>query len=168
MKATSPSLPKRVLKSSSSARKKHKRSSTLWMTWPGAMTSRPAWCVGSEVPKRYQWEFMKSLQHAFGANGMISILYWRICHEVIQAAFDPTALLFACAIHCASRFLWSHEPIQRTVTNSAGATVTARVAATGRADRLIPRCFGRTDPRSLDLSNADCRGRPLAAESFRP
>src|SRR6266853_3386661 len=102
---------------------------------------------------------MKFLENRFRTNGMISILYWRICHEVIQAGFDPTSLFFTCAVHCASRLVWFHEPIQRTVAHSARSTVaarvTARAAATGRADRLVPGCLGRTDPRSLDLSNRD-------------
>src|SRR5713226_9014041 len=132
------------------------------------MTSRRAHCAASELSSAVlEGGPMKFVEHRFRTNGMISILYWRICHEVVQAAFDPTSLLFACAIRCASRLVWSHEPIQRTVSNSARATVAARVAATGRADCLVPRCLGRTDPRSLDLSNADCRGGPLDAKSFQ-
>src|SRR5258708_30665508 len=111
---------------------------------------------------------MKFLENRFRTNGMISILYWRICHEVVQAGFDPSSLFFSCAVQCASRLVWSHEPIQRTVADSARARVTARAAATGRADRLVPGCLGRTDPRRLDLSNRDSRGGPLEAKSFQP
>src|ERR1700746_3558916 len=110
---------------------------------------------------------MKFLENRFGTNGMISILYWRIFHEVIQAGFDPTSLFFTCAVHCASQLVWFHEPIQRTVAHSARSTVAARAAATGRADRPVPGCLGRTDPRSRDLSNRDSRGGPLDAKSYR-
>src|SRR5882762_4840561 len=32
---------------------------------------------------------MKFFRHEFDTKG-IPILYWRICHEVVQAGFDPT------------------------------------------------------------------------------
>src|SRR5437899_4217441 len=111
---------------------------------------------------------MKFFEHGFATNEMLSILYWRICHEVVQAGFDPTSLLFACAIHCASRVFRSHGPSQRTVTDAARATFPSRAAATGRADRLVPgrpRCTGS---RRVHLSSGDCRGGPLAAKSFQP
>src|SRR5713226_6221630 len=57
---------------------------------------------------------MKLFQHGFDTKGMIPILYWRICHEVVQAGFDPTSLLFACAIHCAGRVFRSYGPVQHS------------------------------------------------------
>src|SRR5216684_7978694 len=84
-------------------------------------------------------------------------------------------LLLCCLLVRSTAQADSYGPmsqIQRTATNSVGATVTARVAATvtavGRTDCLVSRCIGRKDPRSLDLSNADRRGRPLDAKSFQP
>src|SRR5712692_2251876 len=111
---------------------------------------------------------MKGFQRGFDTKGMIPILYWRIYHEVVQAGFDPTSLLFACAIHCASRVFRSYGPIQRTVANFARATVPSRVAATCRADRFVPgraRCAGS---RGVNVSGRDCRGGPLDAKSFEP
>lgn len=109
-----------------------------------------------------------SFEHGFDTNGMISILDWRICHEVVQAGFDRTSLLFARAIPCASLLLRSQRLIQRTAASPARATLPSRVAATGRADRLVPGRFGCADPRSLDVSNRDRRGGPLDAKSSRP
>src|SRR6266852_1535593 len=111
---------------------------------------------------------MKLFRHGFDTKGMIPILYWRIWHEVVQAGFDPTSLLFACAIHCASRVFRSYGPSQRTVTDAARATFPSRAAATGRADRLVPgrpRCAGSC---VVNLSGRDCRGGPLDAKSFQP
>src|SRR5436309_423858 len=111
---------------------------------------------------------MKFFEHGFATNEMLSILYWRICHEVVQAGFDPTSLLFACAIYCASRVFRTYGPIQRTTANAARATFPSRTAATRRADRLVPgrpRCAGSC---GINLSGRDCRGRPLDAKSFRP
>src|SRR6267142_3967038 len=111
---------------------------------------------------------MKAFNHGFETNEMVSILYWRICHEIIEAGFDLTSLLFACAIHCASRVFRSCGPVQRTVTGSADATSPSRAAATGRADRVVPgrpRCAGS---RRFHLSCGDCRGEPLDAKSFQP
>src|SRR5712692_5993539 len=111
---------------------------------------------------------MKFSNHGFETKEMVSILYWRICHEIIQAGFDLTSLLFACAIHCASRVVWSHGPIQRTAANAARATFLSRAAATGRADRLVPGRSGCADSRCFHLSGGDCRGGPLDAKSFQP
>src|SRR5712664_2772817 len=111
---------------------------------------------------------MKFLEHGFKTYEMVSILYWRICHEVVQAGFDLTSLLFACAIHGASRVFRSHGPIQRTAAIAARATVSSRAAATGRADRLVsgrPRCAGS---RRFHVSSGDCRGGSLDAKSFQP
>src|SRR6267143_3955278 len=111
---------------------------------------------------------MKFSNHGFETKEMVAVLYWRICHEVIQAGFDLTSLLFACAIHCASRVVWSHGPIRRTVAGSARRTFPSRTAATRRADRLVPRrprCAGSC---SVTLSGRDCRGGSLDAESFQP
>src|SRR6266851_5321341 len=111
---------------------------------------------------------MKLFQHGFDRNGMIPILYWIICHEVVQAGFNLTSLLFACAIHCASRVFRSYEPIQRTAASPTRATVSSRVVATCRPDRLVsgrPRC---SDSRGFHLSDRDCRGGPLDAEPFQP
>src|SRR5713226_6100379 len=169
MQATSELPLKRALKSCSGACTKHKRSSAHWKIWPAAMTSRRAHCAASELSSAVlEGGLMKFVEHRFRTNGMISILYWRICHEVVQAGFDPTSLLFACAIHCASRVFRSYGPIQRTVTDSARATVSSRAAATGRADRLVPGRPRCADSRRFNLSGADCRGGPLAAKSFRP
>ncbi len=88
---------------------------------------------------------------------MIPILYWRICHEVVQAGFDPTSLLFACAIHCASRVFRSYGPIQRTITDSARAIFPSRAAATRRADRLVPRRPRCAGSRGVNVSKRDCR-----------
>src|SRR5713226_7518249 len=169
MQATSELPLKRALKSCSGACTKHKRSSTHWKTWPAAMTSRRAHCAGSELSSAVlEGGLMKFFEHRFRTNGMISILYWRICHEVVQAGFDPTSLLFACAIHCASRVFRSYGPIRRTITGFARQTVPQRVAAAGRADRLVPgrpRCAGS---RGVNLSGRDCRGGPLDAKSFQP
>src|SRR6266849_6292315 len=89
---------------------------------------------------------MKFFQHGFDTKGMIPILYWRISHEVVQAGFDPTSLLFACAIHCASRVFRPYGPIRRAVTGFARQTVPQRVAATCGADCLVPRRPRFTDP----------------------
>src|SRR3981189_709666 len=111
---------------------------------------------------------MKFFNHGLEANEMVSILYWRICHEIIQAGFDLTALLFACAIHCASGVFRSYGPIQRTATGSARATFASRAAATGRADRVVPGRPRCADSRCFYLSGGDCRGGPLDAKSFQP
>src|SRR5260370_41196010 len=109
---------------------------------------------------------MKFFQHGFDTKGMIPILYWRICHEVVQAGFDPTSLFFACAIHCASRFFRSYGPIQRTAAHAARATFPSRAAATRRADRLVPERPRGADSRGVNVSGRDCRGGPLDAKSF--
>src|SRR5216684_4431258 len=111
---------------------------------------------------------MKFFEHGFETSEMVSILYWRICHEVVRAGFDPTSLLFACAIHCASRVFRSCGPIQRTITDSARATFSSRAAATRRADRLVPGRPRCADSRCFHLSYRDRRGGPLDAKSFQP
>src|SRR5713226_3433242 len=104
---------------------------------------------------------MKFFEHWFATNEMLSILYWRICHEVVQAGFDPTSLLFACAIHCASRVFRTYGPVERATANTARATLPSRAAATRRADRLVPRRARCADSRRFHLSNRDCRGGAL-------
>src|SRR6266849_2153400 len=111
---------------------------------------------------------MKPSQQEFDTKGMIPILYWRICHEVVQAGFDPTSLLFACASHCASRVFRSYRPVQRTAATAARATFPSRAAATRRAGRPLPRRPRCADSRRFHLSNRDCRGGPLDANSFQP
>src|SRR5882724_6138558 len=110
---------------------------------------------------------MNFFQHGFDTKGMIPILYWRICHEVVQAGFDPTSLLFACAIHCASRVFRPYGPIQRTAATAARATFPSRAAATRRADRLVPGRPRCADSRRFHLSNRDCRGGTVDAKSFQ-
>src|SRR5437870_9457874 len=98
---------------------------------------------------------MKFFEHGFATNEMLSILYWRIFYEVVQAGFDPTSLLFACAIHCASGVFRSYGPIQRTAAHAARTTFSSRAAATRRADRLVPgrpRCAGC---RGVNVSGRD-------------
>src|SRR6266478_6418700 len=132
------------------------------------MTSHQASCGATELSWRCCRGLMKFLEHWFDTKGMNSILYWRICHEVVQAGFNPTSLLFACAVHCASRLFRSCGPIQRTVTDCARATFPSRVAATRRPNRLVPgrpRCTGS---RGVHLPSGDCRGGPLDAEPFQP
>src|ERR1700736_1478738 len=111
---------------------------------------------------------MKFFEHGFETSEMVSILYWRICHEAVQAGFDPTSLLFACAIHCASRLLLSGQSIRPTPTSCACPTVPSGVAATGPADRLVPGRPRRTDTRRFHISNRDCRGGPVDRTAFRP
>src|ERR1700692_1854574 len=113
---------------------------------------------------------MKLFQHGFDTKEYLIFLYWRRCHEVIQADFDLASLLFACAIHYGSRAFWFDGPIQHTGrgANAAGATDSARVAAARRADRLVPRRARRTDSCGGNVSRGDCRGGPLDAESFQP
>jgi hypothetical protein len=95
------------------------------------------------------------------------LLYWRICHEVIQAGFDLTSVLFACAIHCASRVFRSDGPIQHTGTDAARATVPARAAATRCPDRFIPGRSRCADSRGVNVSGRDCRSGSLDAKSFQ-
>src|SRR5260370_1192751 len=133
------------------------------------MTSRRAHCAASELSSAVlEGGLMKFVEHRFRTNGMISILYWRICHEVVQAGFDPTSLLFACAVPCASRVFRSYWPIQRAAANATHATIPSRAAATRRPDRLVPRRPRCADSRRFYLSNRDCRGGPLDAKSFQP
>src|SRR5712692_11022400 len=168
MQATSELPLKRALKSCSGACTKHKRSSAHWKIWPAAMTSRRAHCAASELSSAVlEGGLMKFFEHRFRTNGMISILYWRICHEVVQAGFDPTSLLFACAIHCASRVFRSYGPIRGTITGFARQTVPQRVAATCGADCLVPGRPRCADPCGVHLSSGDCRGGPLDANSYR-
>src|ERR1700680_3559852 len=107
---------------------------------------------------------MKLFQHGFDTKGMIAFLYWRICHEVIQKGFDPNYLLFACAIHYASRVFRSYGPNQRTAANTGRATFPSRAAATRRADRFVPGRPRRADSRGVNVSGRDCRGGPLDAK----
>src|SRR5229473_2694450 len=169
MQATSELPLKRALKSCSGACTKRKQSAEHWKIWPAAMTSRRAHCAASELSSAVlEGRLMKFVEHRFRTNGMIPILYWRICHEVVQAGFDPTSLLFACAIHCASRVFRSYGPIRRTITGFARQTVPQRVAATCGADCPLPGRPRCSDPGRFYLSDRDCRGGPLDATAFRP
>src|SRR5258708_4773252 len=129
------------------------------------MTPCQASCGATELSWRCCRGLMKFLEDWFDIKGMISILCWRICHEVVQAGFNPTSLLFACAIHCASRIFPSYGPIQRAAGR---ATFPSRVSATRCPNRLVPgrpRCTGS---RGVHLPSGDCRGGPLDAEPFQP
>src|SRR6267154_5417874 len=99
---------------------------------------------------------MNVFEHWFDIKRVVSILYWRVCYEVIETGFNFTSLLFAFAIHCASRVFRSHGPIERTAATAARATVSSRTAATRGADRLVPRRTGCADSRCFYLSNRDC------------
>src|SRR5260370_20087048 len=110
---------------------------------------------------------MKLFRHGFDTKGMIPILYWRIFYEVVQAGLDPTSLLFARAIHRSSRVSRSCRPIQRTAAIGTRETVPSRVAATRRADRLVPGRARCADSRCFHLSYRDRRGGPLDAKSFQ-
>src|SRR5260370_12283822 len=111
---------------------------------------------------------MNFLEHSFDIKEMILILYRKIAKEAVKAGFNSTSLLFACAIHCASRISRSCGPIQRTAGTAARATFPSRVAATRRPDRLVPGRPRCADSRRFHLSHRDCRGGPLDAKSFQP
>src|SRR5260221_11179863 len=96
---------------------------------------------------------MNFFEHWFDIKRVVSILFRRVCYEVIQTGFNFTSLLFAFAIHCASRVFRSHGPNERTAATAARAAVSSRTAATRRADRLIPGRTGCEDARALYLSN---------------
>src|SRR5580704_14662370 len=139
------------------------------------MTCRRVRCVSSDdCSQMVELVFGRGLMQLFDcwiqADGTTSLLYWRICHEleVAQAGLDSTSLLFACAIHCASRVFRSYGPSQRTAVNAARATLSSRAAATRRADRFVrrrPRC---ANSRGVNVSNRDCRSGSLDAESCQP
>src|SRR6266851_7843559 len=98
---------------------------------------------------------MKFFEHWFDIKRMISILYWRIRYEVIQAGFSSTSLLFTCAIHCANRVVRPYWPIQRPAATAARATVAEGAAATRRPNRLVPGRARCTDSRSFHLSRSE-------------
>src|SRR5467141_4040360 len=110
---------------------------------------------------------MRFFEYWFVIKKMVSILYWRMCHEVFQAGFNLTSLFFACAIHCAGRILRSYGSRQRAV-GPARATFPSRAAATRGADRLVP---GRTrcaDTRRFHISHPVCGGGSVDADRFKP
>src|SRR5260370_38510014 len=110
---------------------------------------------------------MKVFEHWVDITRIISILYWRVCYEVVQAGFNFNSLLFSYAIHCASRIFRSYGPIQRTDTDAARATISSRAAATRRSDRSVPGRASGADSRGLDVPGCDCRGGPGDANAFQ-
>jgi len=88
--------------------------------------------------------FMTLFRHGFDTKGRIPILYWRIFYEVVQQVLNPTSLLFACAIHCASGV----SVLRANPTNALATPpykLLLKSCTTRRADRLVhgrPRCAG--------------------------
>src|SRR5215467_7228494 len=88
-------------------------------------------------------------------------------YESIQTDLSRASVLFACAIHRASRVLRVKRPVQRPSTSAARKTVASGITATRCTDCFVSGRLVVADTGRLHVSNADCRSGPLDGKPFQ-